>query len=281
VFQSWTDNRELLLPMVESGQIQLGNHTWLHHDLTKMTGSQIADELRHTDQFIKDTFGADATPYYRPPYGAYNDLVTNVAADLGYTVTTMWNGNIGDDAILAPQDIVANADKYYVAQNVVIGHLNHPAVTGIYHQLLDIIATRGLRTVTLNDVFDKPEATRLISAYPTLAHTITWCRISPRSNEGSAPSTPSPSGSARWWALASSSSLAPRPQRPGRAYLPGWPWRRSSPTAAPRHRHASRRSTRSPAAPTCTDGNGSGRSGATPPAGASWSARPHRARRWR
>jgi peptidoglycan/xylan/chitin deacetylase (PgdA/CDA1 family) len=167
VFQSWTDNRELLLPMVESGQIQLGNHTWLHHDLTKMTGSQIADELRHTDQFIKDTFGADATPYYRPPYGAYNDLVTHVAADLGYTVTTMWDGNIGDDAILAPQDIVANADKYYVAQNVVIGHLNHPAVTGIYHQLLDIIASRGLRTVTLNDVFDKPEATRLISAYPT------------------------------------------------------------------------------------------------------------------
>ena len=167
VFQSWTDNRDLLLPMVESGQIQLGNHTWLHHDLTKMTGSQIADELRHTDQFIKDTFGADATPYYRPPYGAYNDLVQNVAADLGYTVTTMWDGNIGDDAILAPQDIVANADKYYVAQNVVIGHLNHPAVTSIYHQLLDIIASRGLRTVTLNDVFDKPEATRLISAYPT------------------------------------------------------------------------------------------------------------------
>jgi len=51
--------------------------------------------------------------------------------------------------------------------SVVIGHLNHPAVTSIYHQLLDIIVSRGLRTVTLNDVFDKPESTRLISAYPT------------------------------------------------------------------------------------------------------------------
>ena len=75
VFASWTDNRDLLLPLVESGQIQLGNHTWLHHDLTKMTGREIAAELRHTDQFIKDTFGADATPYYCLPYGAYNDLV--------------------------------------------------------------------------------------------------------------------------------------------------------------------------------------------------------------
>lgn len=166
VFGSWTDNRELLLPLVESGQIQLGNHTWLHHDLTKMTGRQIADELRHTDGFLKSTFGADATPYYRPPYGAYNDLVSSVAADLGYTATTMWDGNIGDDAILNPRDIVANAQKYYTPQNIVIGHLNHPPVTGVYHQLLDLISERKLRTVTLNDVYLKPEATVLTSEYP-------------------------------------------------------------------------------------------------------------------
>ena len=76
VFSSWTDNRDLLRPLVESGQIQLGNHTWLHHDLTKMTPPEVADELRHTDQFLRDTFGVDAAPYFRPPYGAYNDMVT-------------------------------------------------------------------------------------------------------------------------------------------------------------------------------------------------------------
>jgi peptidoglycan/xylan/chitin deacetylase (PgdA/CDA1 family) len=166
VFSSWTDNRDLLRPLVDSGQLQLGNHTWLHHDLTKMTGPAIADELRHTHRFIQDTFGADATPYYRPPYGAYNDLVTSVAADLGYTVTTMWDGNIGDDAILNPRDIVVNAQKYYTPQNIVIGHLNHPPVTTVYHQLVEIIADRKLRTVTLNDVFAKPETSVLTSPYP-------------------------------------------------------------------------------------------------------------------
>ena len=166
VFSSWTDNRDLLMPMVESGQIQLGNHTWIHPDLTKLTGARIADELRHTDQFIRDTFGVDATPYYRPPYGAYNDLVQSVAADLGYTETALWNGNQGDDQILAPRDIVANADKYYVPQSVVIGHLNHPPVTTVYRELIDIIHDRKLRTVTFNDVFLKAEASRLTSAYP-------------------------------------------------------------------------------------------------------------------
>jgi peptidoglycan/xylan/chitin deacetylase (PgdA/CDA1 family) len=166
VFSSWTDSRDVLQPLVDSGQIQLGNHTWLHHDLTKMTPPQVADELRHTDQFLKDTFGVDATPYFRPPYGAYNDMVTSVATDLGYTVATMWNGTLGDDAILAPADIVANARKYLVAQQIVIGHLNHPSVMSVYHQLIDVIAERNLRTVTLNDVFVKPEVARLTSAYP-------------------------------------------------------------------------------------------------------------------
>jgi hypothetical protein len=78
----------------------------------------------------------------------------------------MWDGNIGDDAILNPRDIVANAQKYYTAQNIVIGHLNHPPVTTVYHQLLDTIGDRNLRTVTLNDVFAKPEATVLTSEYP-------------------------------------------------------------------------------------------------------------------
>lgn len=165
-FSSWTDNRDLLQPLVDSGQIQLGNHTWVHPDLTKLTGSRIADELRHTDQFLHDTFGVDATPYYRPPYGAYNDLVQSVAADFGYTQTALWDGNIGDDQILTPRDIVANADQYYVPQKIVIGHLNHPPVTGVYHELVDIIHDRRLRTVTLNDVFTKPETSRLTSAYP-------------------------------------------------------------------------------------------------------------------
>jgi peptidoglycan/xylan/chitin deacetylase (PgdA/CDA1 family) len=166
VYSSWTDNRDLLAPLVEKGQVQLGNHTWIHPNLARLTGGQIADELRHTDQFLSDTFGVDATPYYRPPYGAYNDLVQSVAADLGYTVTALWNGNVGDDQILAPQTIVANAAKYYTAQSVVIGHLNHPPVTTTYHQLLDIIGERKLRTVTLDDVFLKPEAARLTSPYP-------------------------------------------------------------------------------------------------------------------
>ncbi|MCU1421281.1 MAG: hypothetical protein JWN36_932, partial [Microbacteriaceae bacterium] len=38
---SWTDNAPALRPLVESGQVQLGNHTWSHPDLTKLSAAGV------------------------------------------------------------------------------------------------------------------------------------------------------------------------------------------------------------------------------------------------
>lgn len=157
VFRSWTDNAALLRPLVESGQIQLANHTWTHPDLTKLSPRQIADELQTTDAFLRNTYGVDAAPYFRPPYGHHNALVDAVAADLGYQVPTLWSGDLRDSAVLSDDQVVRMADQYFTAQNIVIGHLNHAPVTRVYGQLVEIIRARQLRTVTLNDVFLRPE----------------------------------------------------------------------------------------------------------------------------
>ena len=58
---------------------------------------------------------------------------------------------------MIPADrIVTMAEKYFVPGAIVIGHLNHLPVTHVYGRLVDIIRTRRLRTVTLDDVFLKP-----------------------------------------------------------------------------------------------------------------------------
>ncbi len=162
-YRSWTENSALLRPLVESGQIQLGNHTWTHPDLTKLSKAQIADELSRTDAFLRNTYGVDAAPYFRPPYGHHNAVVDAVAADLGYRVTTLWSGDLRDSALLSEDQIVAMAYESFAAQNIVIGHLNHAPITHVYGQLVDIIRARRLRTVTLDDVFLRPEIPRRIS----------------------------------------------------------------------------------------------------------------------
>jgi peptidoglycan-N-acetylglucosamine deacetylase len=153
MYRSWTDNAELLRPLVEAGQIQLGNHTWSHPNLTTVSKSRIADEITRNSTFLTTSYGVDARPYLRPPYGKYNATVAACAADLGYTVTTMWSGSLSDSTVVTEDYIVKMATQYFKPQAIVIGHLNHMPVTRVYGRLVEIIRDRNLRTVTLKDVF--------------------------------------------------------------------------------------------------------------------------------
>jgi peptidoglycan-N-acetylglucosamine deacetylase len=153
IYNSWTDNLDLLRPLVESGQIQLGNHTWSHPDLTSVSQERVEEELKRNDEFLKKTYGVGAKPYYRPPYGKHNGTVDAVANELGYTVPTLWSGSLSDSTLITEEYILKMIDEYFTPQNIVIGHLNHLPVTHVYPQLIDTIRERNLRTVTLNDVF--------------------------------------------------------------------------------------------------------------------------------
>ena len=155
IYESWTENVQMLRPLVDSGQIQLGNHTWSHPDLTTLPKDQIAEQITRNDKFLKNTYGVGAKPYWRPPYAKHNAAVDAVAADLGYTVPTLWSGSLSDSTLITEDYIVKMADEYFTPQSIVIGHLNHLPVTHVYPQLVDIIRDRNLRTVTLNDVFLK------------------------------------------------------------------------------------------------------------------------------
>ena len=152
-YRSWTDNAPLLRPLVESGQIQLGNHTWSHPDLTTQSPAQIADQIQRNHAFLSTTFGVDARPYLRPPYGRHNSAVRAVAADLGYTLTTMWTGSLADSTVITEDYIVKMADTHFRPQNIVLGHLNHAQVTHVFDRLADVVRSRNLRTVTFDDVF--------------------------------------------------------------------------------------------------------------------------------
>lgn len=150
---SWTEHAATLRPLVESGQVQIGNHTWSHRDLTQLPDREVADEISRNEAFFRRTFGVSGRPFLRPPYGAHDERVGRIAADLGYTTVTMWWGSLGDSRALAPGQILANAREWFRAQRIVIGHANHPGVTEAFGQLLDLLRERRLQTVTLDDVF--------------------------------------------------------------------------------------------------------------------------------
>lgn len=153
IYGSWTENAAALRPMIDSGQVQMANHTFSHADLTKQSDSGIIDQLQRNGAFIKNTFGVEAAPYFRPPYGYIDARVQNVAASIGYTTPVMWYGSLGDAALLSPTEILKQARKWFLPQHIVIGHANNRPVIQAFSRLLDLLYQRGLQTVTLDDVF--------------------------------------------------------------------------------------------------------------------------------
>jgi len=151
--RSWTQNKDKLRPLVDSGQIQLANHTWTHADLTRRSGREIESELTRCEKLLNNTYGVTGKPFMRPPYGARNSLVDRVAANLGYTSNTMWYGTFGDSGRITQAVMLDLAKKWIQPRAIVIAHANHPTVTHLFGPIADIIRSRRLQTVTLDDAW--------------------------------------------------------------------------------------------------------------------------------
>jgi peptidoglycan-N-acetylglucosamine deacetylase len=155
----WTPLADTLKPLIEAGQVQIGNHTFNHWWLTELADSEITAQLEQNEEWIQQTYGITARPWWRPPYGAYDDRTNELAASIGYTNCLMWNGSYGDSTAIRPREILALAREYLHPGVVMLGHANYPEVTQIFPQLAEVVAARGLHPVTLDEMFGTSRST--------------------------------------------------------------------------------------------------------------------------
>ncbi len=155
-YPSWEDNADALRPLVDSGQIALGNHTWSHPDLTMLSDREVAEEIRRNREFMRNMFGVRDSPFFRPPFGSRDERTDRIAAEEGHPTVVMWNGTFEDARVVTGADLMAAAREWFHAQSIIVGHANQPAVTTIYDELVELIAERELRTVTLSDAWATP-----------------------------------------------------------------------------------------------------------------------------
>jgi peptidoglycan/xylan/chitin deacetylase (PgdA/CDA1 family) len=149
----WEPHAPVLRPLIEAGQIQLMNHTFDHKDLTVLAAAGVRAQLDRNEEWIGKTFGTSTRPYYRPPFGRHTAEVQAAAAKSGYRVMTLWNGSYSDSTLITPEFLMSQAERYLRPGNIVIGHANHPTVLGLFDQIEALIKQRGLRPVTLDEMF--------------------------------------------------------------------------------------------------------------------------------
>lgn len=96
----WVDNNPDLVARILAGGHQIINHTWSHDSLTGASDSTegITDfaareaELESTNGVIMAAGdGYDTRPYWRPPFGDYDETVLEDTATIGYPLMIMWS----------------------------------------------------------------------------------------------------------------------------------------------------------------------------------------------
>ncbi len=152
-YPAFKQHRDLLLPLVKSGQLQIANHTYSHAALTSLTDEQIVQELTRNDEEIRRLFGVSSKPYFRPPYGYYDARVLAAAASCGFTRPVLWFGSLADSSNISSAEVYAHAEKYALAQHIVIGHLNYRGVVSELDRIRALLDRRGLKTVTIRDYY--------------------------------------------------------------------------------------------------------------------------------
>jgi peptidoglycan/xylan/chitin deacetylase (PgdA/CDA1 family) len=124
---------------------EIGNHSWNHPDLTRLTPQQIASQLSRTSAAIKAATGKTPT-VFRPPYGAINQTVraaTTLSPVLWDVDTEDWKYR---DAAQVAQTVIDKAQP----DDVVLLHDIHPTSVAALPQILRTLTARGYHFVTVS-----------------------------------------------------------------------------------------------------------------------------------
>lgn len=117
---------DLIKRMIDEGHL-VGNHSWSHPNMTRITTESIKKELDQVKYAVAEITGQQDMPFARPPSGTFNEQVLACSKELGYT-NVFWS--------IAYRDWDANAIRgARYAHDQVISQL-HPGAVIMLHTVL-------------------------------------------------------------------------------------------------------------------------------------------------
>jgi delta-lactam-biosynthetic de-N-acetylase len=147
----WVEANPDLTKKIASQGNEIFNHTYSHPDLTTVSDAKIVDELQKTESKIKDLTGNSTKPYFRPPYGARNTHVKNVAKEQGYR-SVFWTIDVLDWKETSGQTAVQSKDRIlsHVAPGTIyLMHIGDNITGQILDEVFTEISKRGYAIVSL------------------------------------------------------------------------------------------------------------------------------------
>lgn len=152
------ENPDLTRQIVADGH-EIANHTLNHPDLTRVGDDTIRKELAATEQVLREVAGDGATtrPFFRPPYGAYDQRVLRVVQGEGY-LPIYWTLD-SLDSIGAPKTpafllerVTAKLTPEQLRGAIILAHCGSAPTAEALPKILDRFAEMGFEVKKLSEV---------------------------------------------------------------------------------------------------------------------------------
>jgi peptidoglycan-N-acetylglucosamine deacetylase len=143
-------NPEVLRREVAEGH-EIGNHSWSHPNLAKLSDEGVRNQLQRTEDIIVKTTGI-RPKLMRPPYGELTKRQRQwVNRDFGYKII-LWDVDPLDwkrpGSSVVAQRIIAGARP----GSIILSHDIHPPTIAAMPQVFDALLAKGFKFVTVSEL---------------------------------------------------------------------------------------------------------------------------------
>ncbi len=150
VGQNAADHPEVLKRAVREGH-EIGNHSWSHPNLGKMSDDGVRRELQKTEDAIVAAIGKKPT-LMRPPYGSITARQKKwIHEEFGYRII-LWDVDPLDWKRPGPSVVTARILKETRAGSIVLSHDIHPPTIEAMPATFDQLMKKGFKSVTVTEL---------------------------------------------------------------------------------------------------------------------------------
>jgi len=154
---------------------EIGNHSWSHPNLAKMSQESVRSQLQRTDDAIKNATGERPT-LMRPPYGSITDREKHwIHDEFGYRII-LWDVDPYDWKRPGPAVVRNRILKETRPGSIVLSHDIHPGTIEAMPSTLDALEAKGFKFVTVSELIgmatpETPRPSAKLKASPSASAT--------------------------------------------------------------------------------------------------------------
>lgn len=147
--QNVSGNENLLQRIVAEGH-EVASHTWDHANLVSLSDEQVRQEMRKTQEVIKNVIGQEPT-MMRPPYGAVNRSAMSIIQ----MPVIYWSVDSKDWQSRNPLAILNEVKTCTYPGSIILMHDIHQSTVDSLVSVLDYLLSQGYQPVTVSDLLGK------------------------------------------------------------------------------------------------------------------------------